>query len=306
MRIRTLTVGCAAIALVTGFATAHAQDTGQDGVAAPDAGTEMSQCAGDMAALGEQMRQDGYWLSGWSGYGVAAPGTAVDPTAPGAAGVTDPAMDPALQQEMAATGAAGPWGETGWTTDPRYEIRTLYSAAAILDRRGDEEGCQAVLGEVQEVYDHYVSDLAELGVEPGEVQGWRQEQILAATPVSELGSALRVDEIIGTELRNPQDEYLGEVDDVILDPEDGSIRYVAVSRGGFLGIGADTVAVRWDDLRVTAGMNSFVLPAGEQAIENAPAFDADAYRGGEQFQAALQEVDAYWDETLTTGDDNQL
>ncbi|HET6468506.1 MAG TPA: PRC-barrel domain-containing protein [Geminicoccaceae bacterium] len=277
------------------------------------------QCMSDLQALTQQMNEEGYWLTGWrdgmgGGYGLAGPGTAgvaTDPAlAPGAApgvapGTVDPAATPpaattaaggtAPAQPGATVGAAGgPWGDTAWGMGPHHEIRTLYAAAHVLATRGDEEGCQTVLAETQPVYGEYVTHLREAGVEPGQVVGWREQEILAARPVTELGSAVRFDQITGTELRNVQDGYLGSVEDVILDPQTGQIAYAIVARGGFLGIGRDHIAVPWQQLQVTPGMNTFVLNVPEQVVENAPTVDPDAFAHPAMFDQQRQAVDQYW------------
>ena len=54
--------------------------------------------------------------------------------------------------------------------------------------------------------------------------------------------------LIGLTLRNPANESIGEIDDVIVDA-DGRVRQVVVGVGGFLGIGEHKVAIAWDQLR---------------------------------------------------------
>jgi hypothetical protein len=102
---------------------------------------------------------------------------------------------------------------------PRYQIRTLYSAAGVLARRGDEVGCESVLTNLQTLYDEYVADLKRAGVEPGEVASWRQQRIISAQSVNKL-------------------------------------RTDALERGGFWGIGEDYIAVPWKAFKATPGANS--------------------------------------------------
>lgn len=57
------------------------------------------------------------------------------------------------------------------------------------------------------------------------------------------GSAL-----IGAKIHNDAKETVGSVNDIYLD-DSGNVKAVVVSVGGFLGVGAKNVAVKWDDLK---------------------------------------------------------
>ncbi|MFB9969322.1 PRC-barrel domain-containing protein [Pseudoroseomonas cervicalis] len=272
------------------------------------------QCLRDLTAFSEHMDQEGYWLTGyrqgfgWSGVGAGAgpdgarpPSTGTPAGAPAnrqgdapaqrAGGTTAPA-GPASGQDAGQD--AGPWANLGWRTPPAQELGTLYRAAALLAHRGDEATCQAVLGKAREAYDAYAGQLREAGVEPGQMVSYRQQQLAAAQPVAQMQRNFRADDITGTDVRNPQDEYLGSVEDVILDPGSGRVGYVILSRGGFLGIGADYVALPWEKLRATPQMDAFVLRASEEVLDEAPTVDpdsfADATAGAEQRQA----IDRFW------------
>jgi sporulation protein YlmC with PRC-barrel domain len=59
------------------------------------------------------------------------------------------------------------------------------------------------------------------------------------------------DDIIGTKIRNAQDENIGSVSDLVID-NDGRVKAVVISVGGFLGIGDKHVAVPWSQLQVRA------------------------------------------------------
>jgi hypothetical protein len=64
--------------------------------------------------------------------------------------------------------------------------------------------------------------------------------------------------IIGASVRNEAKETIGEIEDVFLD-KSGAIRTVVVSVGGFLGLGAKDVAVKWEDIRFQRDGNKVVL-----------------------------------------------
>jgi sporulation protein YlmC with PRC-barrel domain len=58
-------------------------------------------------------------------------------------------------------------------------------------------------------------------------------------------------DIIGTKIRNAQDENIGSVSDLVID-KDGRVKAGIISVGGFLGIGDKHVAVPWNQLQVRA------------------------------------------------------
>jgi sporulation protein YlmC with PRC-barrel domain len=257
------------------------------------------QCLDDLAAFRERMDEEGYWLTGWRdmgvGYGVPHAGAAgappPDTTGGTAAGAPPPATAPTM---------AGPWGGVGWAQSPNVELRALYTAAGVFARRGDEQGCQTVLSELNQMYDQYSAQLRQAGVEPGEVTGWRVQQLASAQPVSELNRRLRIDNIVGTDLRNPQDQYLGTVEDVVLNPQTGDISYVIVERGGFLGIGENQVPVPWQALQATPGLNTFVLAVDEAVMNGAPQLEP-GMAGAGGLDQRRQEIDQYWQQHRSGG-----
>ena len=195
---------------------------------------------------------------------------------------------------LGAPAAVGPWGNMTWQQAPALELGTLHDAAYILAGRGDEQGCRTVLAALERAYGEYAGQLREAGVDPNAVSGWRAQEILAAKPVTELGRTLRLDEIAGTDLRTPNDEYLGSVEDLVLDPERGGVAYAVVERGAFLGIGGKSVAVPWDRLKATPGLNMLVLDVEKAAMEGAPTVEPGSLGDPEQFRERRQEIDQYW------------
>jgi hypothetical protein len=64
--------------------------------------------------------------------------------------------------------------------------------------------------------------------------------------------------VIGATVRNTSRETVGKVVDAYLD-DNGSVRVLVVSVGGFLGVGSRNVAVKWSDIRFTREGKSLVL-----------------------------------------------
>jgi len=91
------------------------------------------------------------------------------------------------------------------------------------------------------------------------------------------GVVVRSSAITGMAVRSPSDKDLGKVEDLVIDMKTGSIRYVAISFGGLLGIGDKLFAVPFRALHVQHEPGSksphFVMNADKQTLENAKGFD---------------------------------
>jgi hypothetical protein len=72
---------------------------------------------------------------------------------------------------------------------------------------------------------------------------------------------------------NPQGESLGKIDDLVIDPAQGRIKYAALSYGSILGFGGKLFAVSWDALKLQPDGRSFVLDVPKETLDGAPGFD---------------------------------
>jgi len=91
-------------------------------------------------------------------------------------------------------------------------------------------------------------------------------------PVSKANKA---SSLIGMEVRNPQNEKLGEIKDLVVDLHTGKIIYAVLSVGGFLGIGDKYVAVPPNAFNIGTDQDRLVLNADKAKVQNAPAFAKD-------------------------------
>lgn len=85
--------------------------------------------------------------------------------------------------------------------------------------------------------------------------------------------SLKVSEMIGYTVRNPEGQELGEIEELVIDPANGRIAYAVLSFGGFLGMGDKYFAVPWEALKPMPTQNSFSLNMDKEKLENAPGFD---------------------------------
>jgi sporulation protein YlmC with PRC-barrel domain len=259
-------VGPASVAALLVATSVEAQQVQQPNAPATQQQAIAQRCLDDLNSFGERMDSDGFWLNGFGyrwAYGVQP-------------------------------GVMTPWGTPTrfGINAPRFQIQTLYNAANVLARRGNEHACQTILSELGQVYDQRISELRQAGIEPGQVISSRQRLLLAAQPVTQMGRALSIDDLTGNDVRNPQDERLGRVNDLVLNPSTGVVSHVIIARGGFLGIGRDYIAVPWQHFLATPGLNALVLNVPKDAIEKAPQVDPDM--GSTAFEQARPQIDQYW------------
>lgn len=292
---------------------AQNQRQAQSGQQAEASKPVAQKCMNDLQVFRQKMRDDGLWLSGyrtgygWPGTGMARRGdqTAAH-TAPGT-GTGDARSGSEARARAAdvqaqgggATGAATqagdtPWSRMNWAVPPMQQLRTLHSAALVLAQRGEQQGCETVLSELRDAYGQYGQQLKQAGADGSRMNGYRQQQLADAKPVEQMQRAFRADNITGTDVRSPKDEYLGSVEDVVVDPYSGKISYVILARGGFLGLGEDYVAVPWQKMKATQNMDAFVLDTSEDKLEKAPKVDPQAFSSQQTYDKRRQEIDRFW------------
>jgi len=78
--------------------------------------------------------------------------------------------------------------------------------------------------------------------------------------------------LIGMEVRNQENEKLGDIKDLVLDLPSGRISYLVLSSGGFLGFGERLVAIPPTAIQVSADAEHLVINADKPKIMNAPTF----------------------------------
>jgi sporulation protein YlmC with PRC-barrel domain len=87
------------------------------------------------------------------------------------------------------------------------------------------------------------------------------------------GGLVRASKVTGMDVRSAANENLGDIQDVVLDRDSGTIAYAVVSFGGFLNMGDKLFAVPWEALKPTADRGAFVLDVSKERLEKAPGFD---------------------------------
>lgn len=89
----------------------------------------------------------------------------------------------------------------------------------------------------------------------------------AQEPVDLLGSW-----VIGTNVQSTTDEAIGPVQDILINEEEGTITGAVLSVGGFLGIGAKSIAVDWDELNIDYDGNEITIALTREQADAAPEY----------------------------------
>jgi sporulation protein YlmC with PRC-barrel domain len=82
--------------------------------------------------------------------------------------------------------------------------------------------------------------------------------------------------LIGMDVKNPQGQALGEVSELVFDPQDAKLKSVVISTGGVLGIGAKKVAVPWNQLKPATDEQALIAEMTQEEIQQAPSWEQAA------------------------------
>ena len=87
--------------------------------------------------------------------------------------------------------------------------------------------------------------------------------------------AIRAKRILGASVVDPAGCRLGEIADVILDLESGSILFAVIGFGGFLGMAEKYYPLRWNGLAYDASEGRFVANCRRDEFLESPAHSVD-------------------------------
>ncbi|MFA5516985.1 MAG: PRC-barrel domain-containing protein [Desulfuromonadales bacterium] len=134
----------------------------------------------------------------------------------------------------------------------------------------------------------------------GATSGQMQQQQTAAQQAGQQNQFQAVDSFDDMKIQNQQGQQLGEVDEILVDMNQGRLAFVVLSGGGALGVGEDKYIVPWQMISMGTQQEGLVVnvesldqlrpvPQGEE-IEQA----LDRQSGREIFQ--FYGISPYWEE----------
>lgn len=199
----------------------------------------------------------------------AAPDTQLQQTAPaatddGAAAVTDTeATDTAATEE-----AAKPVEETDTAATEDTEAEPADAATDTAATDATDDAADGTLDTDTAATEAPAADAEGTDVASSESVVREQTQ-----------NELRLDWITGTNVKSPDGETIGDINDVIVDGETGELTAAVLSVGGFLGIGSKQIAVDWSKLKIDYDANEISSDLTREEAEAAPEY---AFRDQEQ------------------------
>ena len=104
-------------------------------------------------------------------------------------------------------------------------------------------------------------------VKTPEVKGDRHDEVL--------GRVLRVTKLNDCTVKNLKGEKIGEIEDLVIDRDEGVVAYGVLSFGGFLGIGEKYHPLPWTSLKYDERQGGYVVNLDKSMLENAPSYDMD-------------------------------
>jgi sporulation protein YlmC with PRC-barrel domain len=106
------------------------------------------------------------------------------------------------------------------------------------------------------------------------------------------GGIARAANIIGTNVYNRNDESIGEIHDLAIDPARGRIAYAVLSYGGVMGIKDKLFAVPWSAISMQTS-DRYILDLDQTKLKNAPGFDKNNWPNMADVKFA-QDVHAFY------------
>ena len=84
---------------------------------------------------------------------------------------------------------------------------------------------------------------------------------------------LKASDLIGMNVQGTDGKKLGDIKDLVIDPEEGGVEYAVLEFGGFAGIGDKYFAVPWEALQLDETNKRLSLDVHKKDLKNAPGFD---------------------------------
>ncbi len=105
---------------------------------------------------------------------------------------------------------------------------------------------------------------------------WREnvDRYYGLTAPSTGGKLVRAHDLLNKNVRNPQNENLGKIEDLVLDLHSGRVRYAVLEAGGFLGVGDKYFAVPLSAFTASPNAKDYVMQASKDQFKNAKGFDS--------------------------------
>src|SRR5262245_35231959 len=79
--------------------------------------------------------------------------------------------------------------------------------------------------------------------------------------------------LVGTAVKNLQGEKVGDIRELMIDPQTGRIVYAVMASGGVLGMGEKSLAVPWETFKVGLEKDELVVQIDKDKLQSAPTYE---------------------------------
>lgn len=83
---------------------------------------------------------------------------------------------------------------------------------------------------------------------------------------------IKAQNVIDKDVKNPANDDLGKIKEIMLDKQTGRVAYVVLESGTFLGMGGKLFALPWNVLKYDANNDIYILNVDKEKLKNAPGF----------------------------------
>ncbi len=105
----------------------------------------------------------------------------------------------------------------------------------------------------------------------------------------------RASKIIGTKVKNLNGDRLGDIKELVVDPNNGQVVYAVVSYGGILGMGDKLFAVPWKALHWASDKDYYTLDLDKDTLKKAPGFDKEHWPdSSSQWDQWREEIEQFY------------
>lgn len=137
----------------------------------------------------------------------------------------------------------------------------------------------------------YAADVQESKTEPKEMPDSAKQAHQEMLQMSRAGN------IIGTRVKNPSGDNLGDIKDLVIDPNSGQISYAVITFGGVLGMGGKLFAIPWRLLRWSRNGEYYLLELNKDILRKAPGFDKNHWpNSSDKWEQWSEEVNQFYRE----------
>ena len=115
---------------------------------------------------------------------------------------------------------------------------------------------------------------AERSSEPQDQHKAAQESIpLATSKPAQQQTLVSSTALVGSTVKDLQGEKVGEIRELMIEPQNGHIAYAVVSSGGVLGMGKKDLAVPWETFKVGLQKDELIVEIDKDKLQSAQPYE---------------------------------